>query len=370
MTLTWGDDYPIHQTPEPVAYTGAARNFYDRYFFNGYHLNEDVFFAAALGVYPYVNVMDAAFSFIRDGVQHNVLGSKSMHLERMDTRVGHVGIEVVEPLQKLRLTVDDKDNRLAADLLFTGRAPAQEEPRFTRRIGSQLMMDYTRLTQNGSWTGWIEHKGSRIEVDSTNWLGTRDRSWGIRNIGAADPQPNPEAPASPQFYWLWAPINWGDCVTLYHLNDDAHGQPWNTSGVYVPLTGAGESEEMVTVASDIEFIPGTRHARRAELRFERHAGGVAEITMTPRYHWYMQGVGYGHPEFSHGSYHGELETGYEEYALAGVDDAMTLHIQAICDVEMRGDLGERSGRGVLEQLIIGPHEPSGFKELLDMAASP
>ena len=36
--LTKGDDFPIHQTPEPIAYTGAVRNFYDRYFFNGYHL--------------------------------------------------------------------------------------------------------------------------------------------------------------------------------------------------------------------------------------------------------------------------------------------------------------------------------------------
>ena len=36
MVLSWGDDYPIHQTPEPIAYAGTDRNFYDRYFFNGY----------------------------------------------------------------------------------------------------------------------------------------------------------------------------------------------------------------------------------------------------------------------------------------------------------------------------------------------
>ncbi|MEM1151334.1 MAG: hypothetical protein AAGI03_12375, partial [Pseudomonadota bacterium] len=34
--LTEGDEYPIHQTPEPVAYAGSDRNFYDRFFFNGY----------------------------------------------------------------------------------------------------------------------------------------------------------------------------------------------------------------------------------------------------------------------------------------------------------------------------------------------
>ena len=36
MVLSRGDEYPIHQTAEPVAYSGTDRNFYDRYFFNGY----------------------------------------------------------------------------------------------------------------------------------------------------------------------------------------------------------------------------------------------------------------------------------------------------------------------------------------------
>lgn len=47
--LTAGDEYPIHQTPEPVAYAGSDRNFYDRYFYNGYSADGSVFFAAAMG---------------------------------------------------------------------------------------------------------------------------------------------------------------------------------------------------------------------------------------------------------------------------------------------------------------------------------
>lgn len=370
--LTKGDDYPIHQTPEPIAYTGAVRNFYDRYFFNGYHKSEDIFFAAALGVYPYVNVMDAAFSLIVDGVQHNLLASRVLHMERMDTQVGPIKVDVLKPLHKLRLVINDGDHALKADLTFTSRAPVQEEPRFTRRVGTQLVMDSTRMTQNGQWQGWIESKGRRIDVDPQSWVGTRDRSWGVRNIGAADTQPNPMASPDSQFYWLWAPINWDDCVTLYHLNDDEYGRPWNTSGVMVSLSETGgadvtKAEEMAVVSSHIEYISGTRHAKRAELRFERKGGGVAEIEMLPRYHWYMKGVGYGHAEFSHGSYHGELASAYEEYVLAEIDDASNLHIQAVCDVQMRGDFGDKRGRGVLEQLVIGPHMPSGFSGQMDMA---
>ena len=91
--LTRGDDYPIHQTPEPIAYSGSDRNFYDRYFFNGYTPDGSLFFAAALGVYPHLNVMDAAFSIVRDGVQHNLRASRLLNMERMDTHVGPIAID-------------------------------------------------------------------------------------------------------------------------------------------------------------------------------------------------------------------------------------------------------------------------------------
>ena len=48
--LTKADDFPIHQTPEPIAYSGTDRNFYDRYFFNGYNPDGSGFFAVAFGV--------------------------------------------------------------------------------------------------------------------------------------------------------------------------------------------------------------------------------------------------------------------------------------------------------------------------------
>ena len=132
--LTKADDYPIHQTPEPIAYSGTDRNFYDRYFFNGYHREGDLFFAAALGVYPHLNIMDAAFCVICGGKQYNVHASKVLHMERLDTRVGPIEVEVIEPLQVLRVTCKDEENGIEADVCFNARTAAIEEPRFTRRV--------------------------------------------------------------------------------------------------------------------------------------------------------------------------------------------------------------------------------------------
>ena len=62
------DDFPIHQTSQPVARTGSSDlNHYDRYFFNGYTRDTRLYFAAAMGLYPNRHVADASFSVVVDG---------------------------------------------------------------------------------------------------------------------------------------------------------------------------------------------------------------------------------------------------------------------------------------------------------------
>jgi hypothetical protein len=363
--LTKGDDYPLHQTPEPVAYVGPARNFYDRFFFNGYNEDGSVFFAIAMGVYPYVNILDAGFSVVVDGVQHNVYASKIMHMERLDTFAGPISVEILEPFRLTRIKCTDPEHGIEADLLFTARCEAHEEPRFTRRQGSQLAMDVTRMMQNGFWSGWIEVKGKRINIPPDHFFGTRDRSWGVRGIGEPDTQPNP-TPAPFQFYWLWAPLNFDDCVAHYFLNDDAEGVPWNTNGIMMPLLGEGEEETMSATANEISYQPGTRFAKTFTIHFTDKKGDEITIELSPQFNWYMKGVGYGHETWAHGKHHGELATGYDEWVTKDVDPS-NVHIQAFCQARMITPTGEKRGRGVLEQLFIGPHQPSGFKDVMDFA---
>jgi hypothetical protein len=46
-------------------------------------------------------------------------------------------------------------------------------------------------------------------------------------------------------------------------------------------------------------------------------------------------------------------------------DPPFLHIQSVCTVELVMDKNNYKGLGVLEELILGPHKPSGFKDLFD-----
>ncbi len=359
--LTKADDFPIHQTPEPIAYAGTDRNFYDRYFFNGYAPDGSEFFAAAFGVYPQLNIADAHFSVVRDGVQYCLHASRILNMERMDLTCGPIRIEVLEPLQKLKVVIEPS-NGFAAELIFEGRAFPIEEPRFMRRIGPRAFMDYTRLTQNARITGWIEIDGQRRELQAGT-VGSRDRSWGIRPIGAPDPQP-PVPMTLGGFFWQWTPLNFADRSVFFHINADPEGRAWNTRAVIAP-DGSGPDahyETEAAVMEDVKLIVGTRHARGGTLNVPL-AQGSASITFEPFLTFLMRGIGYGAPTWRHGGYKGELVVEREDIDLAAVDMASpeNVHIQALSRVTLStpGEAAQ-TGMGVFEQLIAGPYRPYGL----------
>jgi hypothetical protein len=359
--LTQADDFPIHQTPDPIAFSGTDRNFYDRYFFNGYQPDGTEFFAVAFGVYPNLNIADAHFSVIRDGVEHCLHVSRVLNSERLELACGPIRIEVIEPLQTLKVTVAASEG-IAAELTFEGRTFPIEEPRFTRRNGPRAFMDYTRLTQNVRCTGWIEVDGVRTTL-APGSVGTRDRSWGIRPIGAPDPQP-----AVPQtignFFWQWTPLNFADRSVFFHVNADADGKPWNTRAVILP-DGAGAHGGYETENCTIEnvsMIPGTRHAQGGDLMIALQQGS-AKVTFKPFQTFLMRGIGYGHPDWRHGGFKGELVVAREDIDLAAVNMASpeNWHIQALSRVTLTlpGE-APQEGMGVFEQLIAGPYRPYGL----------
>jgi hypothetical protein len=367
MALTKGDDFPIHQTSEPIAYSGTDRNFYDRYFFNGYPYRGDDFFALAFGVYPHLNIADASFCVVRDGVQTSLHASRWLEMERMDLQVGPISIEVLVPLKSLKLIVEAPEHSVHAEIIFEGRAFPVEEPRFIRRHGPRAFMDYTRLTQNGRYRGWIELDGARRSVDG--FVGTRDRSWGVRPVGARDSQ-EVIPPAPMQFYWMWSPSNFEAGSFFFHSNEDAAGEAWNRRAVWAP-EGAGV-EGLVDIADcsiEVDWKPGTRHARGAVVTLKGR-GNDMQVVYEPDYEFFMLGLGYGHPRWSHGLAHGRLAVEREDMRLSEVDVHAPhhLHVQALSKVTYRSGSGfEQVGRGILEQLVLGPHAPSGFKDILDFA---
>ena len=359
--LTRGDDYPLHQTSEPIAFAGPDRNFYDRYFFNGYSPDGRIFFAAAMGFYPQLGIVDAAFCVLVDGVQHNLRASRRSAGERLDLAVGPISIAIDAPLERLRLSIAVNDGPLRAELSFSARHFPIAEPRFIRRTGTRLFMDYTRMTQNGGWSGWVEVGGARH--DAGGWMGTRDRSWGIRPVGTPDSQPPAEGGFS-QFFWLWTPMNFADQSLFFHSNDDGAGEPWNRRAV---LVGARGERHFAAPAFDLAWEAGTRRIASATIMLD--AGTTLALSPTGPV-FAMSGLGYTHPIWGHGRDHGADAVTAHDVLTADErawGNPLAMHVQSLVHAELTDGGAVQRGMGVLEQLFVGPHAPTGLAGLMDPA---
>jgi len=380
--LTKLDDYPIHQTPEPLAVVATSdRNAYDRYWFNGYQDDGEFYFGIGAAVYPNLGIMDCGLSIVHDGEQHSFHGSRRAPEERSEVEVGPFKIEIIEPMMSLRVTLDDNETGVSADLLWIPRtASFAEEFQRSKRTPTSAgrHMEATRFNQFGNWQGEIRYAGKTVRIDPTRVFGTKDRSWGTRPVG--DPAP-PGAPSTelPAINFLWFPIHWKDRCTHAGMFENEHGVCWHWDGMIMPtydspsgIPGVEDPNMEVLAGVDHEiheFFPGTRRARRAQVSLKHLDGSLTEIELESLLVYRMKGIGYSHPTWGHGQWKGELAIGGDSWTIDECTnmDLPNQHIQSIVKATLSGPKGVEEGVGVMEQIHIGPSKRYGFKEFLDPA---
>jgi len=368
------DDYPVHQTPEPIAHPASAdRNVYDRYWFNGYSDDGEFYFGIGAAIYPNLRIVDCGFSIIRGDEQHAFHGSRRASGEPSETVVGPFRIEVTEPMRRLRIVIDDNETGIACDLTFLARTACIEEGRQTVRTGGRILMDATRFAQFGRWQGEIRYAGKTLRIDPARVYGTKDRSWGVRPVGDPDPGGAP-ATELPQFFFLWSPIHWRDRCSHFGIFEHGDGRVWHFDGAIVPayetpdaIPGIEDPRivPMTSVQHRLVYEPGTRRARAATITLVEPGGARHEIALEPLLCFRMKGIGYTHPEWGHGRWKGDLAIAGESWRPSELDPHAfeNQHVQQV----MRARMGAETGIGVLEQLAIGPYRPYGLTGFLDGA---
>ena len=158
------DDYPVHQVAEVMRHVGTSdRNFYDRYYFNLYNTDADLFCVFGLGQYPNLGTTDVFTCVSHRDVHRVVRASRQLGEDRMDTTIGPLRVEVVEPLRKLRVVCEPSDASAEAgvelDATFEGSVPAYLEPRHFNREFERVTFDTQRLAQTGRWSGRMKVGG-------------------------------------------------------------------------------------------------------------------------------------------------------------------------------------------------------------------
>lgn len=368
------DDYPIHQTPEPIAHPASSDpNVYDRTWFNGYSEDGTRYFGLGMAVYPHRGILDCHLSTVEaGGRQHCFYGSRRAPQERTEMEVGPFRLEIQEPLRRARVILDENESGVACDLTFSARTSAIQEARQILWDRQRKTMDATRFAQFGRWSGTVSHPDGEYTVDELTWRGTKDRSWGVRRVGERVSVGAPQSPSP--FFFLWAPLQWEDHITHAVFFDGPQGEALVREGLTSPLYGS-EAEipdeldnvttPMATAVHRIDYHPGTRLAARAELDLIDVYGGVRTITMEPQLRFQFKGLGYGHPTWGQGMWKGELEVAGESFDPAELDllAPENIHVQQVVKVSD----GEGEGIGALEQIVVGRYAPAGFTDWFDGA---
>lgn len=356
MSLSPLDDFPIHQVPEVMRHVASSdRNFHDRYYFNCHPCSDELMLIIGMGQYPNLGVTDA-FACVRHRDLYRVVrASRELGNDRMNTKVGPFRVEVLEGLRRLRVVLEPNAHGLSFDLTWEGAIPATREPRHVLRSRERVIVDSTRLTQTGLWSGHITVGGERVPVTAERWKGVRNRSWGISPVGEPDPPGVRAGDGGGGFYWLYAPMQFRDHTILCVLQEDAKGRRVLEDAVRVwGFDQDRETEYLGRPEYRPVYAPGTREVVSAVIAFSPPGGRPFEVRCTPLLPVHMMvETGYGHAEgWRHGMHHGP------DIVVQGIthrlpDDADKMW--GMVDAVSRFEYADEIGYGLLEYWALGPH---------------
>lgn len=370
MHLSPLDEYPIHQEPVPIASPATSdRNFYDRSYFNVLDRAGAFMALTGIGYYPRLGVKDAYFLVRRGDTQTAVHLSDAIDDDRLNQHVNGYRLDVVDPLQELRLTLAPTEG-IAADLTWRGLFPAALEQPHQMLTERRVTLQACRFAQVGSWQGWIEVDGERLTVEPDTSVGARDRSWGIRPVGETEPAGRPDA-AFTGMWWLYLPLAFDDYQLFLIIQEDPDGH----RSLYdcTRRWRDGRVEQLDGVRATIHYTPGTRIPYGAHVEFMNRAGDRIRLDVESKLFAPIAfGSGYGGDStWAHGTWKG---CAFAERVSFDLTDPAVLarapfslidHVgSAVCTEE---DGTTRRGSGLFEHAVIGPHHPSGFTDWTDVA---
>ncbi len=350
------DDFPYHQTSEPIAVVGTSdRNFYDRYYFNLYSIERDLFVTAGLGQYPNLGVTDGFVSATTASRQHVVRASRELGLDRSDTSVGPLSVEIYEGLKRLRLRLEEAGGGVALDVTWTPSIPAFLEARHVNRRGVRITTDTSRFAQTGFWSGSLRIGDEQFEVEPSTWWGGRDRSWGIRPVGEAEPNPRREGDRPGGFLWLYCTMQFSESTIVCILQEDSLGRRSLEQAVRVWSDPGREPVDLGRVEHDITFVDGSRRIKSMNLRFRDGSGSETVVEAEPFGASYLSlGTGYGMDDsWRNGQYQGRLAVQHCEFDLT--DGEVVKRSYGLIDNVASYRLDGETGYGLLENAVLGPN---------------
>lgn len=264
------DEFPVHQASRPFAHIPSTDlSWDDGYYFGVFSAEHKVFLLTGMRINPNADMVGGYAIINVAGRQHSVRFSRCWR-QQIDTVIGPLSYEFVEPMKAIRLRLDANDSALSFDIMWTGVAPAFEEAHHIAETRGRITTDQTRYSQPGVASGVIQFDGTRYDVTPGVWSGARDHSWGLyadrKPLGGHHEWlPPREVPAVPRALRFWTLFEAGEWSGFYHIHESPDGEQVKMNDVFgAPFEGnlfngwQGPTVPLKAARHELRFKEGTR----------------------------------------------------------------------------------------------------------------
>ncbi len=265
-----------------------------------------------------------------------------------------------EPFRELRLICDADEHGLGFDLVYRSEYGPISEPQHVRRQGDRILLDASRFAGVGTWEGELRVDGDTIAVTPDRYTATRDRSWGIRPVGEAEPAGRPNEFTG--MWWCWIPLRFDDFALHVILEEDRDGAAQHElrGAACGPRRPAARPNNSAGRCPRSATQSGTRHPTHASIDLTNRDGKTSTLEIEPIIGIPLNvGCGYGaDPDWTHGVWKGDgLGRGLGRTTTTTPRSAAAPRSRC-GTTSPRATFDGQEGYGIFEHGCIGPTPPA------------
>jgi hypothetical protein len=367
--ITPHDELLIHQLPTTLDHVSQSDlRWTERIVMYGFDKSGEISVMTGMAKYPNRNVLDAYAMVTRKGEEARVVRlSTELNPQTGALAAWSVGpytYEVVEPLRKVRSTVEPNDHGVSLQLDFSGDFPVYEQTAAFHRTRGRVREDARRFYQNGTITGWIEIDGERIEIDPDNWWFGRDHSWGVRHGGGGGSlseggNRQPEEIPDGVLYYMGI-FQFDDEVVHFAQRETSTGHRWQFEGeVLFPIDSGREALPIIDVEHDLKFRDNLRVIKSGTFTVHRADRTTDTIDVTPVCDFWPGLAGYDeYRGYASGMWRGPSFSDGFTVDLTDVNEIKPASMlsETLCEVRM----GDKVGHGLVEMVFLGAYPRYGY----------
>ncbi|WP_317928636.1 hypothetical protein [Halioxenophilus sp. WMMB6] len=359
------DEFLCHQTTNYLNEVNTSeRNWTEKVWGAASNHDGSIMLDWGFGKYINRNVMDAFGIVVINGKQYNVRASRELQPDVDEITVGPLSYEILEPLYKIRVVLDENDQGISFDIVFDGTFPISEEPHSFQKKKGVVVSDARRFYQYGTVSGTVTVEGKTYVVKSEEWSAARDRSWGIRPIVGLPPKGSGwcmaeglddqgmEPPPSNLLSVVieFAGAQFKDYALHYWQVKTEDGHVLQTMGSHISYRyghpNCGDPRKEVSISSvdhSTEFDPDTGRPTSARATIEASDGRKMTMDFKLQSFCFAGAGGYfGYKNWNHGKWMGANVVEGEVLDLTDADDMAGLlnrYDDYACEVTCDGEIG-------------------------------